>query len=73
MLDKVLPDLGIESVIVVKNSCLRKVLILGYESVFRLSQYIGDFKPEAQVKGFSGFNSTAFIFNRNSATFSALS
>lgn len=33
---------------------------------------MGDFKPDAQVNGETGLSSTAFIFSKNSATFSAL-
>src|SRR5436190_10418844 len=39
----------------------------------RLSQYIGDFHPEAHVKGCEGCSFTAFICSRNSATFNAIS
>jgi len=39
----------------------------------RLSQYIGDFHPEAHVKGFDGCNFIALICKRNSAIFCALS
>ena len=39
----------------------------GYESVLRLSVYIGEFHPEAQVKGLSGCNLIALIFNSFSA------
>lgn len=39
----------------------------------RLSQYIGDFQPDAHVYGFAGCNFIALICNKNSATFSALS
>lgn len=49
------------------------VRIFGKESVIRLSQYIGDFHPDAHVKGWFGCNLTALICNKNSATFSALS
>ncbi len=45
----------------------------GNESIRRLSQYIGDFHPEAHVKEFSGFNLIAFICKSNSAVFSAVS
>jgi hypothetical protein len=38
-----------------------KVRIFGYDKVFRLSQYIGDFQPEAQVKGSFGCNLIALI------------
>ena len=34
---------------------------------------MGDFKPEAQVKGFFGCNLIAFICNKYSATFSSVS
>lgn len=36
----------------------------GYERVFLLSQYIGDFHPEAHVKGFAGFSLIALIWRR---------
>ena len=39
----------------------------------RLSQYIGEFHPEAQVKGLFGCNFIALICNRNSAVFFAVS
>jgi 8-oxo-dGTP pyrophosphatase MutT (NUDIX family) len=42
--------------------------MVGCESVIRLSQYIGDFQPEAHVKGLLGCNFIALICNRNSAT-----
>src|SRR6188474_1331202 len=45
----------------------------GNERIKRLSQYIGDFHPEAHVKGFPGFNLIAFICKSNSAVFSAVS
>ena len=45
----------------------------GKESVILLSQYIGDFHPEAHVKGFFGFNLIAFICKSNSAVFLAVS
>src|SRR6476646_3350562 len=45
----------------------------GNERIKRLSQYIGDFHPEAHVKGFFGFNLIAFICKSNSAVFSAVS
>lgn len=38
---------------------------IGYERVFRLSQYIGDTQPEAHVNGFSGFSLIALIFTRS--------
>lgn len=38
-----------------------------------MSQYIGDFHPEAHVKGEDGESLTAFICNKNSATFRAFS
>jgi len=47
------------------------VLIRGYDKVLRLSQYIGDFHPDAQVYGSSTLNVTALICNRNSATLCA--
>ena len=39
----------------------------------RLSQYIGDFQPDAQVKGFAGCNLIALICSRYSAIFNAIS
>jgi len=33
----------------------------GYDSVLRLSQYIGERKPDAHVKGFSGLSFMASI------------
>ena len=39
----------------------------GYESVFRLSQYMGDFQPDAQVNGLLGCSFMAFICNSFSA------
>src|SRR5215203_4341887 len=39
----------------------------------RLSQYIGDFQPDAQVKGLLGCNLIALICNKNSATFCSIS
>lgn len=44
---------------------------LACDSVFLLSQYIGDLQPEAQVKGSFGWRTTALICNKNSATFNA--
>jgi hypothetical protein len=44
----------------------------GKERVFRLSQYIGDFHPEAHVKGFDGCNFIALICKRYSAVFFAI-
>ena len=38
-----------------------------------LSQYIGDFQPEAHVKGSCGCNLIALICNNNSAVFFAVS
>ncbi len=49
------------------------VRIVGYESVLRLSQYMGDFHPEAQVKGSLGCNFTALIFNNSPDIRKALS
>ncbi len=40
-----------------------KFLTSGYESVFRLSQYMGEVHPEAHVKGFAGCSFIAFICN----------
>ena len=34
----------------------------GYESVTRLSVYIGEFHPDAQMKGLSGCNLIALTF-----------
>jgi len=59
------------SSIVFTISCRMNVLIRGYDKVLRLSQYIGDFHPDAQVYGSSTLNVTAFICNRNSATLCA--
>ena len=39
----------------------------------RLSQYIGDFHPDAHKKGFDGFNLIAFICSNNSAVWLAVS
>jgi len=50
------------------NESRMKVLILGYDKVLRLSQYIGDFQPEAHVKGFAGSNLIDLICSRKSAT-----
>src|ERR1700710_3174659 len=47
--------------------------MVGWERVIRLSQYIGDFQPEAQVKGLSGCNLIALICSRNSATCCSIS
>jgi 8-oxo-dGTP pyrophosphatase MutT (NUDIX family) len=47
------------------------VRIFGNESVMRLSQYMGDFQPLAQVKGALGCSFTALMLRRNSATFGA--
>lgn len=49
------------------------VLTEGCDSVILLSQYIGDFQPEAQVKGLLGCNFIALICNKNSATFNSIS
>jgi hypothetical protein len=49
------------------------VRIFGNDKVILLSQYIGDFQPDAHVKGFLGCNFTALICKRNSAIFKALS
>ena len=38
-----------------------------------MSQYIGDFQPDAHVNGLFGCNLTAFTFNNSSAIFKALS
>ena len=45
----------------------------GCDKVILLSQYIGDFQPEAQVKGLLGCNFIALICNKNSATFCSVS
>jgi 8-oxo-dGTP pyrophosphatase MutT (NUDIX family) len=45
----------------------------GCDNVILLSQYIGDFQPEAQVKGLLGCNFIALICNKNSATFCSVS
>jgi 8-oxo-dGTP pyrophosphatase MutT (NUDIX family) len=45
----------------------------GYESVTLLSQYIGERKPDAHVKGSAGFNLIAFICNKFSANIDAVS
>jgi len=42
-------------------------LISGQESRSRLSQYIGDFHPDAQVNGSSGLRMTAFFFSKKFA------
>src|SRR5476649_68722 len=47
--------------------------MVGCESVMRLSQYIGDFQPEAHVKGLLGCNFIALICSRNSATCCSIS
>jgi len=39
----------------------------GNERIMRLSQYIGDFHPEAQVKGSLGLSFIALICNKTSA------
>lgn len=46
-----------------------KVRTSGNDRVFLLSQYIGDFHPEAHVKGFDGCNFIALICNKYSAIF----
>ena len=43
-------------------------LASGYERRRLLSQYIGDFHPDAHVNGFSGLNITALIPKRDFAT-----
>ena len=45
----------------------------GCDKVMRLSQYIGDFQPEAHVNGLLGCNLIALICSRNSATFCSTS
>ena len=49
--------------------CIRDrcVLIEGNDNVFLLSQYIGDFHPDAQVNGLSGCKIIALICNKNFA------
>src|SRR5882757_5779613 len=47
--------------------------MVGCESVTRLSQYIGDFHPDAHVNGLSGCNLIALICSRNSATCCSIS
>src|ERR1700761_5367811 len=42
--------------------------MVGCDKVTRLSQYIGDFQPDAHVKGLLGCNFIALICSRNSAT-----
>ena len=46
--------------------CLINVLTSGNDNVLLLSQYIGDFQPEAQIKGFSG---RSFMWNEDSTKF----
>jgi hypothetical protein len=60
------------STINLESSCLIKVLTNGKESEILLSQYIGDFQPEAHVKGCKGLSLTAFICNKYNATLSAI-
>ena len=48
-----------------------KLLTSGNESVFLLSQYMGDFHPDAHVKGLDGCNLIALICKRYSAVFFA--
>ena len=43
----------------------------GYERVLRLSQYIGDLRPDAQVKGAVGLKRIALIFSKFAAIDSA--
>ena len=43
---------------------LMKVRISGYDNVLRLSQYMGDFQPDAQVNGFSGLYFYSFYFQQ---------
>jgi hypothetical protein len=43
-------------------------LLSGYDRRRLLSQYIGDFHPEAHVKGLSGLNMTALMSNSDFAT-----
>src|SRR6201996_9653702 len=47
--------------------------MVGCDKVTRLSQYIGDFQPDAHVKGLLGCNFIALICNRNSATCCSIS
>ena len=48
-------------------------LISGYESVFLLSQYIGEFHPAAHLNGLFGCKIIAFICNNDLATCFAIS
>jgi hypothetical protein len=48
------------------------VRTVGYDNAMRLSQYIGDFHPLAQVNGFLGSNFIALICISNSAIFLAV-
>jgi hypothetical protein len=50
------------------SSNLIKLRIVGYERVFLLSQYIGDFHPDAHVKGLAGWSLMALTFRSFSAT-----
>ncbi len=50
-----------------------KFLISGNDNVFLLSQYIGDFKPEAQVNGLSGCKIIALICSKYLAICLAIS
>jgi ADP-ribose pyrophosphatase YjhB (NUDIX family) len=52
---------------------LRKLRIGGYDKVILLSQYIGDFQPEAHVNGVFGSNFIAFICKSNLAVAFAVS
>ena len=58
---------GYCSFIISHNLILMCVLIDGNDNVFLLSQYIGDFHPDAQVNGLSGCKIIALICNKNFA------
>ncbi len=49
------------------------VLTEGCDKVILLSQYMGDFQPDAQVNGLAGCNLIALICNKNSAILSSIS
>lgn len=55
------------SMMVRHNSVLINVRTEGYDSVRRLSVYIGEFHPDAQVNGWSGWSFIALTFNNFSA------
>jgi hypothetical protein len=50
---------GNDVLIASANNCVMVFLIAGKASVKRLSQYIGDFHPDAHVNGASMFSFTA--------------